>query len=382
MPLLRPALTALVVFASVLALSVTASSAADGGHAPTHEAMHTAVERDGVPGVLGEADDGAGRWTGSSGVADTRTHRARLPRDRFRIGSLTKPFVATVLLQLEAEGKVRLDDPVGRWLKGLPLGPYGAAFGDQAHVLTIRHLLGHTSGIADYTTVPAFRARNFGPGFLSGRTRTYTPRVLATAALQRPRLFAPGDGWSYSNTNFVLAGMIVQRVTGRPYAEEIERRVIRPLGLRDTSLPGTSARVPGPHGRAYSRLATGYGPHPRTYDVTSLNPSLAGASGEMVSSTRDLTRFARELLTGGLLPPRQLDEMKDTVPAANGDRYGLGLTSRALSCGITVWGHEGTIHGSRSAVFSAEDGTHTAAFNVNADWSSGTRDLVEAEFCA
>ncbi|GAA2089327.1 serine hydrolase domain-containing protein [Streptomyces albiaxialis] len=380
MPLFRPALTALVAFVSVLALSVTASSAADGGHARAHEAMRAAVERDGVPGVLGEADDGAGRWTGTAGVADLRTHRARLPQDRFRIGSLTKPFVATVLLQLEAEGRVRLDDPVGRWLDGLPLGPYGTAFGDQAHVLTIRHLLGHTSGIADYTTVPAFRARNFGTGFLSGRTRTHTPRALATAALQRPRLFAPGDGWSYSNTNYVLAGMIVERVTGRPYAREIERRVLRPLGLRDTSLPGTSARVPGPHGRAYSRL-TGHGPRPRAYDVTALNPSLAGASGEMISSTRDLTRYVRGLLKGELLPPRQLDEMKDTVPAGQADRYGLGLTSRALSCGITVWGHEGAIHGSRSAVFATEDGTHAAAFNVNADWSAGTRDLVEAEFC-
>ena len=381
MPLFRPALTALVAFASVLALSVTASSAADAGHTSTRDAMRTAVERDGVPGVLGEADDGAGRWTGTAGVGDTRTHRARLPEEHFRIGSLTKPFVATVLLQLEAEGEIRLDDPVGRWLKNLPLGPYGAAFGRQDQVLTVRQLLDHTSGIADYTTAPGLRGLYYGSGFLSGRARTHSPRALATAALRQPRLFAPGDGWSYSNTNYVLAGMLVERVTGRSYAEEIERRVIRPLGLRDTSLPGTSVRVPGPHGRAYSRL-NGDAPGARAHDVTALNPSLAGASGEMISSTRDLTRFVRELLRGRLLPPRQLAAMKDTVPSgAGGDRYGLGLTSRALSCGITVWGHEGTIHGSRSAVFATEDGAHSAAFNVNADWSSGTRDLVEAEFC-
>lgn len=380
MRLPRAVLTGLIAAATALALSVSSSAASDRGHARTREAMEAVIQERGAPGVLARAEDGGGVWSATSGTADLRTRQPRMPNERFRIGSLTKPFVATVLLQLVSEGRLRLDDPVGRWLPDVPLGRYGASFGAPSHAVTVRQLLGHTSGIPDFTAAPAARQDLFTTRFLTRRWDTHTPEELAAPGLAQPPLFAPGEKWSYSNTNYVLAGMIVERVTGHSYAREIERRVLRPLGLRDTSLPGTTTGLPGPHGRAYSTLFT-TARKARVRDVTALNPSLAGASGEMISSTRDLVRFERALLTGGLLPPRQLREMKTSIAAPGGDRYGLGLTERTLSCGITVWGHEGTIHGSRTAAFTTGDGTHTAAFHLNADWAGGTRRLVETEFC-
>ncbi|HEV7627561.1 MAG TPA: serine hydrolase domain-containing protein, partial [Streptomyces sp.] len=182
------------------------------------------------------------------------------------------------------------------------------------------------------------------------------------------------------NTNYVLTGMVIEKATGNSYAEEIERRIIRPLRLHDTSLPGTSAGIPGPHGREYSTLSRS-GPHAPVHDVTTLDPSLAGASGEMISSTGDLIRFMRALLSGDVLPQRQLSEMKTTVRAEGHDRYGLGLTRHRLPCGTTVWGHEGTIHGSRSTAVTTPDGSHTAAFNINGDWAGETEALIEAEYC-
>ncbi|MGP3978454.1 serine hydrolase domain-containing protein [Streptomyces sp. 8N114] len=380
MHLPRALLSGLIATVTACGLAVSSSTAADQGHTRTREVMEAMVERDGAPGVLAQVEDGAGAWVGSTGTADRTTGRPRLARDRFRIGSLTKPFVATVLLQLESEGKLRLDDPVGRWLPDLRPGEYGRAGGGAGRAVTLRQLLGHTSGIPDYIADPVLRRNYFSPRFLAHRQSSHTPEKLVERSLSRPSLFRPGSRWSYSNTNYLLAGMVIERATGHSYATEIERRVLRPLKLRDTSLPGTSARIPGQHGKEYSTLFAP-GAHPPVRDVTSLNPSLAGASGEMISSGRDLVRFVRALVTGGLLTTRQQAEMQTTRRADSTDRYGLGLTERTLSCGVTVWGHEGTIHGSLTAAFSTPDGAHTAAFNINGDWSGGIDDLVEAEYC-
>ncbi|MBO8198590.1 beta-lactamase family protein [Streptomyces smyrnaeus] len=380
MHLSRALLSGLIATVTACGLAVSSSAAADQGHARTREAMEVMVEQDGVPGVLAQVEDGAGAWSGSAGTADYTTGRPRLALDRYRIGSLTKPFVATVLLQLESEGTLRLDDPVGRWLPDVRLGEYGAAVGGPHRSVTLRQLLGHTSGIPDYAADPALRRTYFSPRFLVHRWHSHTPEKLIERSLSRPPLFPPGTRWSYSNTNYLLAGMVIERATGRSYAAEIERRILRPLKLEDTALPGTSSRIPGQHGKEYSTLFVP-GAHPPVRDVTRLNPSLAGASGEMISSGRDLVRFMRALVTGRLLPPRQLAEMRATRKAGSTDRYGLGLTERTLSCGVTVWGHDGTIHGSTTAAYTTADGTHTAAFNVNGDWSGDTRDLFEAEFC-
>lgn len=364
-----------VVVAALAAVSISSSAAADRGHSATQDAMNTAVQQDGAPGVLGQAEDGGGVWNGASGVAERGTHQPRLPQHRFRIGSLTKPFIATVLLQLEAQGRLDLDDPVARWLPGTVRGK-----GNDGRRISVRQLLGHTSGLYDFTEDPAFRRSYFSPRFLRHRFDTHSPAAQVRTAMAHPPTSAPGTRWRYSNTNYVLAGMVIEKVTGHSYAHEVERRLLRPLRLHDTSLPGTSPRIPGPHGHAYSTLFR-TGKKARVYDVTALNPSVAGSSGEMISSTEDLVRFMRALLTGRVLPHRQLAEMKNTVPAEGGNRYGLGLTERRLPCGAKVWGHEGIIHGSRSIAVTTADGSHTAAFNINGDYAGDTEKLIDAEYC-
>jgi D-alanyl-D-alanine carboxypeptidase len=364
-----------LVAASLAALPVSASATADEGHDAAQDAMDAQVQQAGVPGVLGEAQDGGGVWHGTSGVGDRATHRPTMPQDKFRIGSLTKPFIATVMLQLQAEGTVDLDTPVEHWLPGTVRGG-----GQDGRLVTIRQLLGHTSGLYDFAEDRRIQRDYFGSGFAAHRYDSHDAASLVRTAMAHRRSFEPGTDWAYSNTNYVLAGMVIAKATGHSYAHEIERRIIRPLKLRHTSLPGTSSRIPAPHGRAYSTLSR-TGRNAPSRDVTALNPSLAGASGEMISTTGDLVRFMRALIGGRLLPSQQLAEMKSTVPAEGADRYGLGLTRHRLSCGITVWGHEGTIQGSLSTAVTTPDGSHTAVFNVDGDWSAGTAPLVEAEYC-
>ncbi|WP_371652740.1 MULTISPECIES: serine hydrolase domain-containing protein [unclassified Streptomyces] len=365
------------ITATVCAAPASAREAAPVSHRATQQAMDAAV-RDGVPGVVGLAQQGGRGWSGDAGVADLRTGRERQAEDRYRVGSITKTFVATVVLQLEAEGRLSLDDTVEHWLPGVVRGN-----GHDGAKITLRQLLQHTSGIFNYTEDEAFGQRVFGTDFLRHRYDTYAPRQLVDIALTHAPDFAPGTSWHYSNTNFILAGMVIEKATGHSYATEIDRRVLRPLHLRSTTLPGTDARMPQPSGRAYSKLsreATG-----RTYDVTALNPSIAGSAGEMVSNSADLNRFYRALLTGELLPQRQLKEMTTTVPmdpGAPGDgRYGLGLMVNKLPCGTEVWGHGGGIHGSSSEALTTKDGRHSLAFNFNGDWSGDSAAVVIAEFC-
>lgn len=354
--------------ATALAAPAVAAAPPKPSHAATQQALDAAVAA-GVPGAVAQARDGKDRWTGTAGE--------RKGNDRFRVGSITKTFTATVLLQLQAEGRIDLDDPVDTWLPGVVSG-----HGHDGRKITVRQLLNHTSGIYSYTEDPAFQERVFGPAFLQHRYDTWTARQLVDVAMGHEPEFAPGTSWSYSNTNFVLAGMVIEKVTGRPYAKAVENRVIKPLKLRATSLPGTDSRMAGPHSGAYSKLSRETtGP---TYDVTALNPSIAGAAGEMISDSNDLQTFYRALLKGRLLPAAELKEMTDTVRVSADSPdlgYGLGLFRQKLSCGKEVWGHGGGIHGSDSQALVTRDGEHSLAGNLNADWTGDSQALIEAEFC-
>lgn len=265
-----------VAIAATLAGPAVAAPAKDdhgkGHHAPTRQAVEAAV-RDGVPGVTATAEDRHGAWSATAGVGDLRTGAPRSAADRYRVGSITKTFASTVLLQLEAEGRLSLDDTVDHWLPGVVRGN-----GNDGTGITLRQLLNHTSGIFNYTADEDFGRTYFlKDGFLRHRYDTSTPGQLVAIALSHKPDFAPGTSWNYSNTNYVLAGMVIEKATGRSYAAQIRERIIEPLGLHATSVPGTRVTVPRPSSRAYSKLAeTTSGP---TYDVTTLNPTLASSAG-------------------------------------------------------------------------------------------------------
>jgi D-alanyl-D-alanine carboxypeptidase len=300
---------------------------------------HPALQREldeltgtyGMAGAAAEVDDPrCGRWTGASGVADVRTGRPMRAGERIRIGSTTKSFTATVVLQLAAEHKISLDAAVDHYLPGLI-----RSNGYDGRRITVRDLLRHTSGLPDHVDALDW------DHLKEWRFRHFTPREEVALALAQPH---PNARWSYSTTNFVIAGMIVQKVTGHDPSSEITRRLVRPLGLRDTYWPGDAPWISGPHPHGYS-VDAGI----RT-DVTDLDMSYGGAGGALVSSLADENRFFAALLGGRLLPRAELTEMTATVPADPdrmwpGARYGLGLVSTPLKCGGLYWGHGGTVPG-------------------------------------
>ncbi|GGY03058.1 serine hydrolase domain-containing protein [Streptomyces djakartensis] len=273
--------------------------------------------------------------------------------DHFRAGSVTKTLIATVVLQLAAERRLSLSDTVEQHLPGLVRGA-----GNDGRALTLRSLLTHTSGLYDFTAD-------------TGGTAPVTPRQAVRLALTHP----PGERgrFSYSNTNYVLLGLVIQQVTGRSYATEAERRIIAPLRLTGTSFPGSRSSLPSPHGTAYAADGT---------DVTELDPRVAGAAGELVTTLADLDRFYAALLGGRLLPPHWLREMLDT--RATHGAYGMGLIPEKLPCGTTVWGHNGHIPGSYVRTAATVDGRHVLTFRVNTDAIAdpGLEPAVlAAEFC-
>jgi D-alanyl-D-alanine carboxypeptidase len=257
--------------------------------------------------------------------------------NRFKIGSITKTFVATVVLELVRDGKLQLGDTVAHWLPGLV--PNGA------HI-TVRQLLRHQSGLFDYFEDP----RATAPYLAGDLGYVWAPRALIALATSHPPLFPPGSAFSYSNTNYLVLGLIVERVTGHSLRQELRRRIFTPLHLGSTRFP-TSQRF-GP------RLAHGYLWSPGSrQDVTAVSQSLGWAAGGAVSSAGDVARFFRALLAGRILPHHLLHEMRRTVPLGPGVGYGLGIIRVASPCG-QLWGHDGSFAGYLSDTLSSAGGRH------------------------
>ncbi|MFI2641958.1 serine hydrolase domain-containing protein [Streptomyces sp. NPDC018610] len=353
--------------AMLLAVSTGPTAAAKPQRSDPLQHRVDAIQDTGVVGVSAEVMSPGTRDSARAGTAETGTRRP-MPKDgRFRIGSATKTFTAAVVLQLVGEGRMSLEDTVERRLPGVVRGN-----GNDGRRITVRQLLQHTSGIPDVgPDIPALRSAD---GYRAERFRAYTPEELVRLALRHRREFVPGEGWSYSNTNYILAAMIVHEVTGRSWAQEVTDRIIRPLGLRDTSTPGIAPSIQGPHAEGYAAFHTGAG-----IDVTTLNPSMAVGSGSIISTTHDLNRFYAALLGGRLLAPAQLDEMTTTVPAPELDaRYGLGLGEIPLPCGGSYFGHPGELLGYHSWGGVTRDGTRTAVVYVTSDGGENTQDAMSA----
>ncbi|MGN5390988.1 serine hydrolase domain-containing protein [Streptomyces sp. JL7001] len=346
---LRPVAAATAV--AVMTLSTLTAAAPSVAARPRPDTLQRSLDRlvrsDGLPAALASVTGRDGRTrTYVAGAGDLATG-AEVPRDgQVRIGSNTKTFTAVVVLQLVGEGRVGLDAPVETYLPGLVRGD-GI---DGCHI-TVRQLLQHMSGLPNYTEYDL-------------QPRPYDPRDLLDIALRHKAHFAPGTKWEYSNTNYVLAGLIVEKVTGRDLAREIDRRIIQRLGLRHTYFPApgdVTIREPHPHG--YHR-ETADGP---LRDITDMDPSWSWAAGQLISTNSDLNRFFSELLRGRLLPDAQLAQMRTTVPAdyfGRGAGYGLGLVSRPLSCGGVYWGHGGSFPGYETRGGATEHGRRAAHIAV------------------
>jgi len=354
-------LTALTAGGTAVADTAATTSGIDRG------AVQRGLDKMARTGALGaqvRVTDGRRDLVARSGVAELGRDKP-VPLDgRFRIGSITKVFVSTVVLQLVGEGKVELDAPVERYLPGL------LPDGDK---ITVRMLLQHTSGLYNYTNgLPLDPA-----GFETIRYKHWEPGELVAISTAKPLDFVPGTSWNYSNTNYVVAGMLVEKVTGRPYERAVEKRVLQPLGLRDTVVPGDRASIPGPHAHGYYKVGD------RPVDITELNPSVAWAAGEMISTTADLDRFIDALLDGKLLKQAQLAEMTKPLPFSNG--YGLGIERSTLECGVEIWGHGGGIPGYSSLMLSTRDtGKRLEASVTSAPEPAaveGVDEVLNAAFC-
>jgi D-alanyl-D-alanine carboxypeptidase len=291
----------------------------------------------GAPGAIGRLEDDGRTIRRVSGVANLRTGQRPRPVQTFRAASQTKVFVATTVLQLVAAGRVRLDDPVGRYLPRL------LPDGDR---ITVRQLLNHTSGLFD----PQVEVYQTLQDVYDLRYEHWTPRQVVAMAVDNGLLFPPGSAFSYSNTNYVVAGLLIERITGTSIARQLQRRFIRPLGLRHTWFPVDTPALPPPRLHGYMPLDL---EEPLVdADITRFNPSFFWAAGALVSNVDDLDRFYDALLDGRLLPRRLLAEMLTPVDTgAPGVGYGLGLEIYSLPCGAVAVGHTGALPGFNSGTF-------------------------------
>ena len=317
----------------LLAGMLSAAALAVGVNAPTsarQDVLGDAVESlvaAGAPGAIGYTRVGDSRRYAAAGYADVDRRQPADARMRFRIASNTKAFTAAMVLQLAGERRLSLDAPVSRWLPRIPAD------------ITVRELLNHTSGLYDPTVEPLFWAP-----YLSGdRGYVYRPRDIVARAVAHDRVTG------YSNTNYLVAGLLVEEVTGRSAVSEMYRRIIVPLHLVHTSFPTIDPRIHGRHLRGYALDG-------RT-DLTVFSPSYDWTAGALLSTVEDVARFHRALFDGTLLRPAELAEMKRTVVVGNVHR-GLGVDRLDLPCAAgkrVVWGNSGGGPGFNSYSLISED---------------------------
>lgn len=317
--------------------------------------------RAGVPAATLLADSGGGAEWSAAGGTSRDGGRTPRPTDRFRIASLTKTFMAVVLLQLVAEQRLELDAPVARYLPGVV--PNGEA-------ISIRHLMQHTSGLDDYHR---YNGLYTAADYLSHRFADPSAREDLALALAHPPLFPPGTGWSYTDGNYRVLELVIEAVTGESAGTAVTRRVIRPLRLDGTWYPEHNPAVPGAYLHGYMPVDGADGSFSDLagmVDFTVETVDQTGAAGALVSTALDLRRFFAELLGGRLLPTRQLAEMLTPVPTdavsaqAGIVGYGLGIAQFALGDGTALWGNGGDIKGYTTELVATPDGTRLVVLSL------------------
>ncbi|MFE7766104.1 serine hydrolase domain-containing protein [Streptomyces sp. NPDC057438] len=298
----------------------------------------------GIPGVtVGLWVPGQGCYVRATGVADTATGRPMATDLYMRIGSETKTFTVTALLELVDDRLLRLDTPISRYVRGVPNG-------DR---ITLRHLAEMRSGLFPYSA-----DSDFVRALLSDPTRFFTPREVLAYGFRHRNTFEPGAQFQYSNTNLVLLGLVIEKVGGRPLAEFIHERVLRPARLRHTLFPEGRA-FPEPHAHGYTNQTLSG----EVEDATDWNPSWAWAAGAMISDLQDLRRWARIVATGTLLSPQTQRERLRMLPTGYpGTSYGLGI----FESGGWI-GHNGSIPGYQSVTVYLPSRKATLVLLLNTD---------------
>lgn len=331
--------TALALFTGSMAAMPLSAQAA---HETTQAALSAWQAHSGGPGASVTGGDDRTRWTLHSGVRNIYETVPIGADDHYRIGSQTKTYTAAVVLQLVDEGRVRLDAPVEQYLPGVLTSPY------DGNVITVRQLLQHRSGIPEYMN-------NNPRAQLDG---TYLMPDLVRAGVSQSPWFAPGTSIRYSNTNYILLGMLIESVTGQSIGTAITNRIITPLGLTETRYPAPGDRsigAPAAHGYAYGTVP----PIVVWIDISNLfEPSQGGPAGAIVSTLNDSITFYRALFAGRVVSAAALAEMR-TASAGIKDGYGLGIYRLNLSCG-TAWGHNGATPGYFAETLVGDNGRHAA----------------------
>ena len=363
---LRSIVGALLAAALLVPLAGCADRSA-GGAVGLRQTLDDWRQRAGAPAAVLAVDSPRLTWTGSSGTLRPGGGRPVDAHDPFRVASITKLFVATVVLQLVAEGRLRLDDPLGDYLPDFP----------DAGRITVRRLLDHTSGVPDYTQV-----EGWGAGLLEDRDRTWTPGEIVAVAARREPEFAPGTDYAYSNTDYVLLGEVIRVATGASWSEQVRTRILEPLGLRDTYVAGTGGAeheppvIPGffdvDDDGDQENVETG-GPWPA-------QDTSEGAAGALVSTAADLVAFGDALFRGRLLDDASLATMTSPGPHhSRTSNYGLGLEIQRRDYRTTTWGHGGFLPGFRSTLRYLPDADLLVVALVN-DSRADADDLAELAY--
>jgi D-alanyl-D-alanine carboxypeptidase len=393
---LRRATVAALSAALLTGAAGPAMAAADSGVAASKAAERPELQKAvqafvdaGFAGMQMRVNDERGEWVGSAGVRKLGASAKPPTNGHFRIGSTTKNFTATLVLQLVGAGKIGLDTPVADHLPAYKL--------DRR--ITVRMLLQHTTGLFDYTFdfdsdgKPVSLVPVQGKEWVAKRFHTYTDDELVRLSLSKPAKYEPGTKWSYGNINYVLAKLLIEKVTGNSFATEMKRRILEPLKMKNTVVPGARSNMPAPYAHAYYRYQDAADKW-KVLDVTRQNPSWISAAGEMISTTKDLRTFFSALNDGALISADLLAEMRKPHPSSAGlfGKYGLGLYVQDLGpgCAATVLNHNGSNNGYGALMYSTPDGKKTltasitsgdAAMDVATEFPKALDNLVKTVFC-
>lgn len=362
---MRRALAATFILIALSTLAVVGCATSRSDDKPELGALLDSVVAAGAPGVLVVVRDDGKVRSEARGFADRSPSVPMRADERFRIGSITKTFVAALVLLLVEDGALRLDDTVARWLPGLvPAG----------RTITVRDLLSHTAGLFDFVE---------DDRVLRDHERHWTPRELVAIAVAHPPEQLPSEGrFSYSSTNYLVLGLIVEKAGGSPLARQLRERLFGPLGLRRTTFVTGEIRGPHVHGHrppSHQGIVTG-----APVDTSAESAWWTWAAGAIVSTAGDLQRFFAALLRGNVLSAPLQREMETLVPAGR-LQYGLGIATFPTPCG-PAWGHTGNVQGTIAVAWNTKDASRQLVLVVNtyplsAELEEAVRQVHDSAFC-